>query len=114
MLEGEAIREALVCADPGVLEQDVRRTKGEYGAHSRDLLIGIPQVPGMVDKNTWCNSTSSSGHSPGYCRDTKDVAPNFEEVTILEEIRSLYKIIVTHRTYKISLFELEGILNHIV
>lgn len=52
----------------------------------------------VLIKNSWDNSTSSSGHSPRYYRDIQDVTSNFEEVTILEEKKIFIWDIVTHRT----------------
>lgn len=68
MLAGEALREALICPDPGVLEQDVRGAQGERGAPEQGLLVhpvgAIPQV--LLDR--------------ALCRDIQEGTPNSEEV----------------------------------
>lgn len=52
MLAGEALREALVCPDTGVLKQDVRRTEGESGVQNRRSVVGIPHRPSAVNKSS--------------------------------------------------------------
>lgn len=111
VLAGEALREALVCPDTGVLKQDVRRTEGESGVQNRRSVVGIPHRPSAVNKSSWCNLTGSSGRSPGYYTDRKDVGPHFQEVSFERNKISIPDRVTHSRTYRNSLFELQGILN---